>query len=634
MAAVVLHLNRAAALGLGDRLSHRLRLGIGVHQHGAVHVARGAADDLDQRRRRAQKADLVGVQDGDQRHLGQVEPFAQQVDADQDVVLAGPQVAQELHALDGLDLGMEVPHAQSDLGQIGRQVLRHALGEGGDQTALAGFDPGADLTIQVVDLAFARPDVDLRIEQTGGADDLLGHAVGQRQLLRPRGGGDEQHAADQSLELVIGQGAVIERRRQPEAVLHQRLLARAVALEHAAELRQGDVRLVDDRQKALRQEVDQDPRTLARLTAAQVPRVVLDAGTVAHLLQHLQVILGAGLQALRLHHAVGGAQLGQPILELLTDGGGGGADALLRGDEVLGRIDGAVVQIGQSGAVQRIDAADPLHLIAEELDADRLLRVGGEYLQHVAAHAEGGAVEHGVVALVLHRHQTAQQRSQVEGVAEPHLQAHLTKVARTAQAVDARHGRHHDRIAPLDQRGGRRQAHALDLVVDRGVLLYVEVARGDVRLRLVVVVVGDEVLHRVVGKEVLELAKELRGQRLVVRQHQRGPLAGLHDLGHGEGLARSGDPLQGVKPPVAGQPRDDRFGGVPLIAGRLERRVDGEPIHRGRSLSVTDRSRRRSPRSTTTNTSSPGLLSSSAAIRSWNWSIRWPSISTTMSPPA
>ncbi len=37
---------------------------------------------------------------------------------------------------------------------------------------------------------------------------------------------------------------------------------------------------------------------------------------------------------------------------------------------------------------------------------------------------------------------------------------------------------------------------------------------------------------------------ELRGQRLVVRQHQRRAVHGLDDLGHGEGLARTGNAEQ------------------------------------------------------------------------------------------
>ena len=74
---------------------------------------------------------------------------------------------------------------------------------------------------------------------------------------------------------------------------------------------------------------------------------------------------------------------------------------------------------------------------------------------------------------------------------------------------------------PLEQRLGRRQAHLLDVLVDRGVLLDVGVGGRHVGFGLVVVVVRDEVLDRVVREELPELAVELRRQRLVVRQHER-----------------------------------------------------------------------------------------------------------------
>ena len=60
---------------------------------------------------------------------------------------------------------------------------------------------------------------------------------------------------------------------------------------------------------------------------------------------------------------------------------------------------------------------------------------------------------------------------------------------------------------------------------------------GDVGLRLVVVVVTHEILHRVVGEKFPELSAQLGGQGLVVGQHQGGALDLLDDLGHGEGLA-------------------------------------------------------------------------------------------------
>ena len=57
-----------------------------------------------------------------------------------------------------------------------------------------------------------------------------------------------------------------------------------------------------------------------------------------------------------------------------------------------------------------------------------------------------------------------------------------------------------------------RQPHPVDLVVDRRLLLDIGIGGRDVGLRLVVVVVADEVLHRVVRKEPPELLVQLGSQ--------------------------------------------------------------------------------------------------------------------------
>ena len=100
-----------APLGQRDRRAHRVGHLVGVEDRLAVRVARGATDRLDEGAARAQEALLVGVEDRDQRDLGQVETLAQQVDADQDVELAQAQRAQDLDALDGVDVAVQVLHA-------------------------------------------------------------------------------------------------------------------------------------------------------------------------------------------------------------------------------------------------------------------------------------------------------------------------------------------------------------------------------------------------------------------------------------------------------------------------------------------------------------------------------------------
>ena len=72
-----------------------------------------------------------------------------------------------------------------------------------------------------------------------------------------RRGGHEPHLAHALEELLEADRPVVGRRGQAEAVLDQRHLARAVALVHAAQLRHGVVRLVDEAQEVRREEVEQ-----------------------------------------------------------------------------------------------------------------------------------------------------------------------------------------------------------------------------------------------------------------------------------------------------------------------------------------------------------------------------------------
>ena len=58
-------------------------------------------------------------------------------------------------------------------------------------------------------------------------------------------------------------------------------------------------------------------------------------------------------------------------------------------------------------------------------------------------------------------------------------------------------------------------AQSLHIVVDVGILLDVGVGLGNVRFRLVVVVVGNEVAHRIVRHEFAEFGAQLRGERFV-----------------------------------------------------------------------------------------------------------------------
>ncbi len=58
------------------------------------------------------------------------------------------------------------------------------------------------------------------------------------------------------------------------------------------------------------------------------------------------------------------------------------------------------------------------------------------------------------------------------------------------------------------------------LLVYQRVLFYILILPGDVRLGLIIIVVGDKILHRILGKEFPELTAKLCGKGLVMRKHE------------------------------------------------------------------------------------------------------------------
>src|SRR3954454_7983301 len=115
---VVGHLLLSPAVGLLDRLLHGRGDGVGVHVHLAGDVARGAADGLDERCARPEESFLVGVEDRDERQLRQVETLAQEVDADEHVELAHPQLTEQLEPPQRVDFAVEVADADTVLEEV------------------------------------------------------------------------------------------------------------------------------------------------------------------------------------------------------------------------------------------------------------------------------------------------------------------------------------------------------------------------------------------------------------------------------------------------------------------------------------------------------------------------------------
>ena len=232
-------------------------------------------------------------------------------------------------------------------------------------------------------------------------------------------------------------------------------------------------------------------------------------------------------------------------------------------------INGGALQFALHFAGKRVEFADAFHDIVEELDANAILiALGREDINHLAPHAVSAALQHHLVARVLHGGELADDLALVDLVALDHMQHHLEVGLGVAEAVDGGNTGDDDGIAPLHQCTRGREPHLLDVLVDGRILLDESIRRRHIGLGLVVVVIAHEILHRIVGEEFLELPIQLRRERLVGRHHQAGPLHGLDDIGNGVGLARAGHAQQGlVREPIL-ETLDEPRNGLGLVAGR------------------------------------------------------------------
>ena len=297
---------------------------------------------------------------------------------------------------------------------------------------------------------------------------------------------------------------------------------------------------------------------LARLAARQMAGVVLDPRAVAHLLHHLDVEVGPLLQALRLQELVFRVQFPEPLPQLLADLDDRPFQVVLRRHVVAARVDRRPPEPLELLPPQGIDDGDRLHRVAEELHPDRpLLFVGREDLDDVAPDAEGPPVEIDVVPLVLDLDQAGEHRVPRDLHPLFEQEEHPVVGLRRTEAVDAGDAGDDDDVPPLQEIVGRRMAELVDLLVDRGVLLDVGVRAGDVGLRLVVIVVADEIGDGVFREEGLELPVELGGKGLVVGDDEGGSVHGGDDVRHREGLPGTGHPEEDLMLLPLFQPCDE-----------------------------------------------------------------------------
>ena len=108
----------------------------------------------------------------------------------------------------------------------------------------------------------------------------------------------------------------------------------------------------------------------------------------------------------------------------------------------------------------------------------------------------------------------------------------------------------------------------VNLVVYLRILFDICVSGRYISLRLIIVIVGHKVFHRVLREKLLEFTVKLCGQSLVVTDYKRRLLYFLDYVGHGEGFAGTGNSHESLRSIAVQYAVCQPFYGLRLITGR------------------------------------------------------------------
>ena len=345
---------------------------------------------------------------------------------------------------------MHVAALHSDFRVVFGKIFGHAFGERSHQDALAFFDARANLVQKIVNLSFDRTDLDFRVDQPRGPNDLLDYDARRfRQLVRPRRRRDVNHLIGTMLEFLEGERTVIECGGQPEAVFHQCFLTRAVTGVHTAQLRHGLVRFVDEHQVIAGEIIQQSRRRLARHSSGEMARIIFNAVAVAHHLNHFQIKLHALVDALCFDGAALFFQLHFPPCQFFFDGLDGGDTSLVLHYVVRLGINRKASVLLLYRAEERVDLRQRFHLISPQLDAVGHVVIGGEDLDHIAAHAKCSSAKLAIGPLVEDIDQFVGDVVARNLLTFFQKQHHAVVSLGRAQTIDAAHRSDDQRVATL-----------------------------------------------------------------------------------------------------------------------------------------------------------------------------------------
>src|SRR5579883_1264470 len=232
-------------------------------------------------------------------------------------------------------------------------------------------------------------------------------------------------------------------------------------------------------------------------------RVVFDPMAIADVADHFQIEHRALVKPLRLDPLTFLFQLLFPPSELVFNAFERIMPRFGRHNIVRLWIDGKPQKSLFDLARQRIDLLQRFDLVAPQTDSICVVVVSGKNLDDISADPESSATKVTFMTFIENIDQPGSDLLAFDFLPLFEHKEHSVIGFGRAETVDTAHARNDDAIAALEQRSSRGQTQFVELVIDRGFFFDVDVAGRNVGFGLIVVVIADEDLAWVSGKNVL-----------------------------------------------------------------------------------------------------------------------------------
>ena len=245
--------------------------------------------------------------------------------------------------------------------------------------------------------------------------------------------------------------------------------------------------------------------------------IILNPGTESGLFEHLNVKICPFRNSLCFNQFIFSLEIAYTLIQLFLYMFRSLQNFIHRHNIMRCRKNSDMFQCTAALSGQHIDLGDPVDLISEKLHTIRIfIRFCRKNLQHIAMHAKRSAMKIHIISIIMQVNQLVDHLIPIPLHTGPQRQYHILIIHRAAQPIDTGYTGNDDYIPPLRQCRCCRKTQLVNLIVDGRILRNISVRRRYIRLRLIIIIIGDKVFHCVLREKFLKLTIQLCRQCFIV----------------------------------------------------------------------------------------------------------------------